>query len=506
METSGKKKMMLVWGVLITLLAVSPLGMAVTWSDGGTYDIANLITDVSNYVTLSTTVNVVEGGNIPGMLYALNGGTINIAGGIVGTNVTYGKLGVGDAGIVNIYSGVVGSLQVGFTTSHATVYGAAFQIDGVPLDPSVTKIDNLGTSLYLFVLDVLDETGVITMTIPVQLSSGCSLSLGWPQTSPEISVYPALLTYDFDEVEVTQSATVPVQISNVGTADLTVSSVILSGDAGFSIEGPDVPLVIAPDTSSVVTFNVTFSPESESPAAAVVTIVSDDDDESNIEVLLSGIGVVYSPEIVVQPESLYWDFGDVEVGQSTTYVVQIYNYGTADLNVTSVTMTGDAAFTLTSGPAAPLVIAADTSIGVDFEVTFTPTAGDTASAVVQIASDDEDEAVVEVALVGVGIITQLPLIQQIQDILEYFDASVGSGTLQGYGPGNSPKNRLKALRNMIEAAGDLINAGAYEQATDQLQAISKKIDGASKPQDFVTGEAVAELNAKIEALIADLAS
>lgn len=210
------------------------------------------------------------------------------------------------------------------------------------------------------------------------------------------------------------------------------------------------------------------------------------------------------PEIEVLPAMGFWDFGDVEVGQSTTYVVQIFNYGTAELNVSSVTLTGDAAFTFTSGPVAPMVIAPNTSIGVDFEVTFAPTVAGTASAVVQVASDDGDEALVEVSLVGVGIATEEPLSQQIQDVLDYFDASAALGTLQGYGPGNSPNNRLKALRNMIEAAGDLINAGAYEQAADQLQAISKKTDGAAKPQDFVTGEAVAELNAKIKALIADL--
>ncbi|MHC4525968.1 MAG: hypothetical protein ACYSU8_10625, partial [Planctomycetota bacterium] len=181
------------------------------------------------------------------------------------------------------------------------------------------------------------------------------------------------------------------------------------------------------------------------------------------------------------------------------------NYGTADLNVSSVILTGDADIAITSGPTAPLVIAPSTSIGVDFEVTFAPTAEVASAATIQILSDDEDEPEVYVDLSGVGIITEVPPTQQIQNILDYFDTSVADGTLIGYGPGNSASKRLNALRNMIEAASDLINAGAYEQAIEQLESIAKKTDGVSKPQDFVVGDAVSDLNTMINDLIASLA-
>ena len=212
-----------------------------------------------------------------------------------------------------------------------------------------------------------------------------------------------------------------------------------------------------------------------------------------------------APEIEVFPALLEWDFGDVEVGESATVLVQIYNYGTADLNVSSVILTGDADIAITSGPTAPLVIAPSTSIGVDFEVTFTPSAEGASVATIQILSDDEDEPEVYVDLSGVGIITEVPPTQQIQNILDYFDTSVADGTLIGYGPGNSASKRLNALRNMIEAASDLINAGAYEQAIEQLESIAKKTDGVSKPQDFVVGDAVSDLNTMINDLIASLA-
>ncbi|MHC5200100.1 MAG: FIMAH domain-containing protein, partial [Planctomycetota bacterium] len=95
---------------------------------------------------------------------------------------------------------------------------------------------------------------------------------------------------------------------------------------------------------------------------------------------------------------------------------------------------------------------------------------------------------------------------QIQNILDFLDASVAEGSLLGYGPGNSASKRLKALRNMIESASDLIDAGDYAHAVDQLESVAKKTDDVAKPQDFVVGEATSTLNTMINELIADLAS
>ena len=215
------------------------------------------------------------------------------------------------------------------------------------------------------------------------------------------------------------------------------------------------------------------------------------------------------PEIDVTPALLTWDLGDVPIGESAMQLLVIYNHGTADLNVSSITLSGSEDFAITAGPAVPLVIppSAPTGIvGVDFEITYTPSSGGPASSVVTIVSDDGDESVVEVTFSGVGVVVDVPPQQQIQDILDTFDASVTNGTLVGYGPGNSASKRLNALRNMIESASDLINAGDFATAIDQLESIAKKIDGVSKPQDFAVGDAAATLNTTINDLIADIAS
>jgi hypothetical protein len=76
--------------------------------------------------------------------------------------------------------------------------------------------------------------------------------------------------------------------------------------------------------------------------------------------------------------------------------------------------------------------------------------------------------------------------------------------MSGNGPGNSAGGRLNALTNMIADAGLLIADDLIEQACEQLSAAYGKCDGESRPPDFVTGPAVAELAAMIQDLMADL--
>lgn len=212
------------------------------------------------------------------------------------------------------------------------------------------------------------------------------------------------------------------------------------------------------------------------------------------------------PEIVVYPATGLHDFGDVPIGEpNTTYLVQIMNIGTDDLNIDSITLNSDV-FEITTAPTPPFVIAPSNTFIVDIEVTFTPSAVDDFNATLLIASDDDDESLIEVYLYGVGVIEEGPPAQQIQYITDFVDASVADGTLLGYGPGNSTQKRLAALQNMINAAGDLINAEDYDQAREQLQSIQKKIDGQKSPPDFVVGDAAATLNAMVTALIEDLSS
>lgn len=99
---------------------------------------------------------------------------------------------------------------------------------------------------------------------------------------------------------------------------------------------------------------------------------------------------------------------------------------------------------------------------------------------------------------------ETPPLEQIANILEFFDQSVADGTLVGEGPGNSAKGRLNALRNMIKAAGNLIIDEDIEETCQQLQDAFNRTDGQFPPPDFAAGSAASDLAKLIQNLRSDL--
>ena len=117
-----------------------------------------------------------------------------------------------------------------------------------------------------------------------------------------------------------------------------------------------------------------------------------------------------------------------------------------------------------------------------------------------ITSTDPDQGLLAVGLSGLGVQATVPPLQQIADILAFIDASVAGGTLVGSGPANSRQGRLNALRNMIQAAGDLIADNFLAAACGQLLDAYQRTDGVPKPPDFVAGPAAADLAQRIQTL------
>jgi hypothetical protein len=203
------------------------------------------------------------------------------------------------------------------------------------------------------------------------------------------------------------------------------------------------------------------------------------------------------PRIVVAPADV--NFGDVNVGATGSTIVTVSNAGLAPLTVSS------AALAPTGGPfsitaSLPAIVLPNATL--DLPVSFSPTATVVSNATLSIASPGN--ATAQVPLTGRGVVSQPPPAQQIADTLAFFDASVAAGTLLGSGPGNAAKGRLGALRNMIEAAGDLIRRGLVTDACVQLTDVRNRTDGKPQPPDFVTGPAAAELLQQIDAIRATL--
>ena len=90
--------------------------------------------------------------------------------------------------------------------------------------------------------------------------------------------------------------------------------------------------------------------------------------------------------------------------------------------------------------------------------------------------------------------------EQAMALLAFFDGLVASRDLVGEGTGDSASGRLNALRNMIEASGDLLGPGRTVEACEQLQDARLRTDGLFPPPDFASGPAAPELEAEIAQL------
>jgi beta propeller repeat protein len=209
------------------------------------------------------------------------------------------------------------------------------------------------------------------------------------------------------------------------------------------------------------------------------------------------------PALQVSPSE--YSFGDVVVGTSETMVFTLTNVGDAALTLQDFVMIylgAEETPSIQSGPTLPMDLSPDVSI--DVEVVFAPTSFICYGAFLGIYSNDPANPYVAVHLDGTGVEYEPSPEEQVEEVLDYIDTSIDAGTLEGSGPGNSANNRLQALINMIEAAGDLITAGSYEEACAQLWSAYLKCDGDTPPPDFVSGEAVAEVALMILDLRADL--
>jgi len=145
--------------------------------------------------------------------------------------------------------------------------------------------------------------------------------------NPTIVVDPTSIA--FGSIRVTQSDTKPVTITNVGLANLVVSSITDPGGAFTIVNKPSLPLTIASTQS--VTINVRFAPISTGPTSASFTIGSNDPATPVVIVNLSGTGVG-APVPNLETSPIFVDFGT----STTPVMLDIKNTGEADLVVPSI--------------------------------------------------------------------------------------------------------------------------------------------------------------------------
>jgi hypothetical protein len=199
--------------------------------------------------------------------------------------LSFGTVNVGQTKDLPVTASNTGNATL--TVNSVTVTGAGFSLGSAAsfaLAP--------GTSQAITVHYAPASAGASSGTLTIASNdAGSPVSVGLSGTgagataSSAISVNPSSLA--FGNVTVGQTATLPLTVSNTGTASLNISS--LTAGTPFSVVSPATPVTVNAGGSATVT--VKFAPSSAGSTAGTLAIASNDPSKPTLNVPLTGTGV-----------------------------------------------------------------------------------------------------------------------------------------------------------------------------------------------------------------------
>lgn len=182
-----------------------------------------------------------------------------------------------------------------------------------------------------------------------------------------------------------QSGTLSVYVYNSGDGTLTVTGVARSaGSIDFAVSPTAVfPIIVSPGGTQA--FDIVFTPSSLGDEAASFDIASNDS-HSPHPLAASGTGVrAVAPRLATNP-SAPASFGNVPQKTSRSILLQMFNTGTLDLNVSAVNVTGNPGFSVDPAPKFPIAVPPGGEA--DVTLKYQPAGLGYATATVEILSDD----------------------------------------------------------------------------------------------------------------------
>jgi hypothetical protein len=280
-----------------------------------------------------------------------------------------------------------------FTISQISTSGSGFSASGLSPPLALAGGQTAQVTITFAPTAAGSASGTVTIT---STASNPSVTVGVTGTAstpqPQITVSPT--SVNFGNVDVGQSNSQSITVSNPGNAALNITQATVSGTA-FSLSGLTLPLAINPGQSAVWT--ASFSPASATSFTGSISITSNAA-SSPATVAVSGTGV--QGLLGTSPSSL--SFGNVLVGSSGSQTVTLTNSGSASLTVTQANVSG-AGYSL-SGLSLPLTL----SVGqnASFSVGFAPTAAGSATGSVSLTSNASNPNL-SIGLAGTGTEPQL---------------------------------------------------------------------------------------------------
>lgn len=197
-----------------------------------------------------------------------------------------------------------------------------------------------------------------------------------------------------------------------------------------------------------------------------------------------------------------YDFGQVKIATEQSGEITVYNLGNASLTINELMLEQDEyeQFNLELLGTLPVTLEPDKWLTLN--VSFEPVIEGLSEAVVYISSDDPNDPLVSVQLLGEGM--SLSAVEQSAIILDIYDTALEAETITGVGNKKSAANKSETFGKMLAVADELLLADYRDEALETLLMIEAKCDGQKSPKDFIQGPDAEVLNMMINELIAAL--
>ncbi|MFQ6093453.1 MAG: choice-of-anchor D domain-containing protein, partial [bacterium] len=280
-----------------------------------------------------------------------------------------------------------------------------------------------GEFISVAVVFIPSVTGLITGSLTIASNDldepTLSVSLRGLGLVPDIELSET--SHNFGGVVVGNATEWILTVTNMGTGDLVVRT-IGSDNPVFAVD--ITSFTVEPGGSQLVT--VTFGPTAAGLTSGLLTIFSSDPDEPVLSVVLTGEGLVPDIEVVTSH-----NFGDVPVGNFAQWTMTVSNVGTGTLVVSGV---GSDNPDFTVAPTSFTVVPGGSR---DVVVTFTPSQGEAISGQITVVSNDPDEPMVTVYVMGNGLVPDINIPVASYDFggVLWGDSATWNLDVQNVGPG-----------------------------------------------------------------------
>jgi hypothetical protein len=237
----------------------------------------------------------------------------------------------------------------------------------------------------------------------------------------ELHVAPRRMS--FGRLALGQGAQQNVTVTNIGTAPVQIEDILVFGSADYNylingndpdmdpgtLNDPDGDGIPGLGLDSEMVLTILFQPKIEQPSTAQLQILTDAENHKLV-IHLSGNGAGQC--LRTRPGSLHFD--DTSTGATRRMTLRIESCGDAPLTLENITLlaNGDV-FRMTSRPNLPGILpAADFSLshmpGLEVQVEFSPKQTGPQTGVIRIGSDDPAQPVLDVPILGNGIVNECP--------------------------------------------------------------------------------------------------